>query len=45
MPETVNLEGNETAIATLYPQELVEKYNWDDIKIFPILGGGQRTKQ
>ncbi|MDJ0634487.1 MAG: gamma-glutamylcyclotransferase [Xenococcaceae cyanobacterium MO_188.B29] len=30
-PETVNLEGDETAIAMLYPQELVEKYNWEDI--------------
>lgn len=45
MPETVNLEGNETAIAMLYPQELGKKYNWEDIKIFPILGIGQRTKQ
>ena len=30
-PETVNLAGDETAIAMLYPQELVEKYNWEDI--------------
>ncbi|MEL6930899.1 MAG: gamma-glutamylcyclotransferase [Cyanobacteria bacterium J06600_6] len=30
-PETVNLEGNETAIAMLYPQELIEKHNWEDI--------------
>ena len=30
-PETVYLEGAETAIAMLYPQELVEKYNWEDI--------------
>ena len=30
-PEKVNLEGDETAIAMLYPQELVEKYNWEDI--------------
>ncbi|MEL6908915.1 MAG: gamma-glutamylcyclotransferase [Cyanobacteria bacterium J06629_2] len=30
-PETVNLEGDETAIAMLYPQELIEKYNWEDI--------------
>ena len=33
-PETVNLEGEETAIAMLYPQELVEKYNWEDISHF-----------
>ncbi|MEL7011422.1 MAG: gamma-glutamylcyclotransferase [Cyanobacteria bacterium J06648_1] len=30
-PETVNLEGDETAIAMLYPQELIEKYSWEDI--------------
>ncbi len=30
-PETVNLEGKETAIAMLYPQELIEKHNWPDI--------------
>lgn len=30
-PDTVNLEGGERAIAMLYPQELVEKYNWPDI--------------
>ncbi|MEL6581444.1 MAG: gamma-glutamylcyclotransferase, partial [Cyanobacteria bacterium J06621_12] len=30
-PETVNLEGDETATAMLYPQELIEKYNWEDI--------------
>ena len=30
-PETVNLEGGETAIAMLYPEELVKKYNWLDI--------------
>ena len=30
-PETVNLEEDETATAMLYPQELVEKYNWEDI--------------
>ena len=30
-PDTVNLEGGEQAIAMLYPQELVEKYNWEDI--------------
>lgn len=30
-PETVNLEDGATAIAMLYPQELVEKHNWEDI--------------
>jgi len=30
-PEKVNLEGGEQAIAMLYPQELIEKYNWEDI--------------
>ncbi|MEL6438873.1 MAG: gamma-glutamylcyclotransferase [Cyanobacteria bacterium J06621_8] len=30
-PETINLEGDETATAMLYPQELVEKYSWEDI--------------
>jgi gamma-glutamylaminecyclotransferase len=30
-PDTVNLEGGKRAIAMLYPQELVEKYNWPDI--------------
>ena len=30
-PESVNLEEGETAIAMLYPQKLVEKYNWEDI--------------
>ena len=30
-PETVNLEGEEQAIAMLYPEELVKKYNWLDI--------------
>ncbi|MDJ0590574.1 MAG: gamma-glutamylcyclotransferase [Pleurocapsa sp. MO_226.B13] len=30
-PATVNLEGEEQAIAMLYPKELVEKYNWPDI--------------
>ena len=30
-PDTVNLEGGETAIAMLYPKELVEKHNWPDI--------------
>ena len=33
-PATVNLEGGEQAIAMLYPQELVEKYNWLDISDF-----------
>ena len=40
--ETVNLEGDETAIAMLYPQELVEKYNWEDIS---DLGGWAAYKQ
>lgn len=30
-PDIVNLEAGETAIAMFYPQELVEKYNWEDI--------------
>lgn len=30
-PDTVSLEGGETAIAMLYPQELIEKYSWPDI--------------
>lgn len=30
-PDTVNLEGGETASAMLYPEELVKKYNWLDI--------------
>ncbi|MGL5942036.1 MAG: allophanate hydrolase-related protein [Waterburya sp.] len=30
-PDTVNLEAGEQAIAMLYPQELVAKYNWPDI--------------
>lgn len=41
-PETVNLEDGETAIAMLYPQELVEKYNWEDIS---HLGGWAAYKQ
>ena len=41
-PETVNLEGGETAIAMLYPQELVEKYNWEDIS---DLGGWAAYKR
>lgn len=30
-PDMVNLEGGETAIAMLYPKELIEKYDWPDI--------------
>lgn len=30
-PDTVNLEGGETAIAMLYPKELIEKHDWPDI--------------
>ena len=30
-PETVNLEDDRTAIAMLYPQELIEQHNWPDI--------------
>ena len=41
-PETVNLESGETAIAMLYPQELVEKHNWEDIS---HLGGWAAYKQ
>ena len=41
-PETVNLEGDETAIAMLYPQELVAKYNWEDIS---DLGGWAAYKK
>ena len=41
-PETVNLEGDETATAMLYPQELVEQYNWEDIS---DLGGWAAYKQ
>ena len=41
-PESVNLEGGETAIAMLYPQELVEKYNWEDIS---DLGGWAAYKK
>ena len=40
-PETVNLEGAETAIAMLYPQELVEQYSWEDIS---HLGGWAKYK-
>ena len=41
-PERVNLERNETAIAMLYPQDLVEKYNWEDIS---DLGGWATYKE
>ena len=41
-PESVNLEGGETAIAMLYPQELVKKYNWEDIS---HLGGWAAYKE
>ncbi|MEO1145447.1 MAG: gamma-glutamylcyclotransferase [Cyanobacteria bacterium J06638_22] len=30
-PETILLEGNETAIAFLYPRELIEEHEWEDI--------------
>jgi gamma-glutamylaminecyclotransferase len=30
-PQEVLLENGETAIAFLYPQELIEQYNWPDI--------------
>ena len=33
-PDQVNLEGGDTAIAMLYPQELVEKHDWLDISDF-----------
>ena len=41
-PDTVNLAGGETAIAMLYPKELVEKHNWPDIS---NLGGWAAYKQ
>ena len=41
-PDTVNLEGGETAIAMLYPKELVEKHDWPDIS---NLGGWAAYKQ
>ncbi|ELS00680.1 AIG2-like family protein [Xenococcus sp. PCC 7305] len=41
-PETVDLEGGEQAIAMLYPQELVEKYQWLDIS---DLGGWAAYKK
>lgn len=30
-PETVVLEGDDTAIAFLYPRELIEEHGWEDI--------------
>jgi gamma-glutamylaminecyclotransferase len=33
-PAKVQLEGGEEAIAMLYPQELIEKYKWQDISQF-----------
>jgi gamma-glutamylaminecyclotransferase len=33
-PTTVKLEGGEEAIAMLYPRELIEQYNWQDISEF-----------
>jgi gamma-glutamylaminecyclotransferase len=33
-PATVKLKGGEEAIAMLYPKELIEKYNWQDISEF-----------
>ena len=33
-PETVYLEGGESAIAMLYPRELIEKEKWPDISHF-----------
>ncbi|MBE9098124.1 allophanate hydrolase-related protein [Vacuolonema iberomarrocanum] len=30
-PESILLDGDETAIAFLYPRELVEEHNWEDI--------------
>jgi gamma-glutamylcyclotransferase (GGCT)/AIG2-like uncharacterized protein YtfP len=33
-PETVELEGGESAIAMLYPQDLIEKENYPDISHF-----------
>lgn len=41
-PETVLLEGDETAIAFLYPRELIEQYGWEDISHF---GGWVAYKQ
>ena len=41
-PDTVNLEGGETAIAMLYPKELVEKHDWPDIS---DLGGWAAYKR
>lgn len=33
-PETVDLEGGESAIAMLYPRQLIEEENWPDISDF-----------
>jgi len=33
-PETVELEGGESAIAMLYPRQLIEEENWPDISEF-----------
>lgn len=33
-PETVELEGRESAIAMLYPRQLIEEENWPDISKF-----------
>ena len=41
-PDTVNLEGGQTAIAMLYPKELVEKHDWPDIS---DLGGWAAYKK
>ncbi|WP_036477564.1 gamma-glutamylcyclotransferase [Myxosarcina sp. GI1] len=41
-PDVVNLEADEKAIAMLYPQELVKKYQWPDISDF---GGWAAYKQ
>ncbi|MGG6295885.1 allophanate hydrolase-related protein [Leptolyngbya sp. AN02str] len=30
-PAEVKLEGGETAIAFLYPRELIEQYGWEDV--------------
>lgn len=30
-PETILLDGDETAIAFLYPRELIEEHDWEDI--------------
>lgn len=41
-PEEVQLDGGGVAIAFLYPQELVEQYNWPDISHY---GGWAAYKQ